>query len=377
MLSYVYTKTYILSSPELNEVLRVVTLESLVPFLRDKVKDGVSIDAYSLSMEFNLDALSGHFFGLGNATNSIQDPGTYDKFFRAFDITINAGSFWLTEFFTLTIGLSLIGIHLVPKEILLAFPIIENFTIGLCNDAQKAIEAVESDKDLSEKSKVRADLKTHPVVYSHLRRKLQEAKTPVKELEHKVAGELLDHLHAGHQGAGIILTYVMWELSKHPLVQSKLREELRSVPPLPSTLPSAQLLDSLPFLEAVLIETMRVHPPAIGPFPRVVPHTGAKIGKYHDIPPEVVVSATAVAMHRNSEVYPEPLAWRPERWIETSSDARKEMDRWFWAFGSGSRMCIGNHLAMRGMYLHSFSFALSVLMRCSYESFFIRCIREF
>lgn len=38
--------------------------------------------------------------------------------------------------------------------------------------------------------------------------------------------------------------------------------------------------------------------------------------------------------------------WRPERWLEVTQDERDEMMRWFWAFGSGGRMCIGNNLAV-------------------------------
>ena len=109
-----------------------------------------------------------------------------------------------------------------------------------------------------------------------------------------MAGELLDHLHARHQAAAIVLTYVIWELPKRPMVQSKLRTEIRLIRTSPSVLPSAQILDGLPFLSVILTETMRVYPSSVGPFSRVIPARGAQIDEYHGIPPRTIVSATII-----------------------------------------------------------------------------------
>lgn len=56
-------------------------------------------------------------------------------------------------------------------------------------------------------------------------------------------------------------------------------------------------------------------------------------------------------MHRNPDVFPEPETWRPERWLDSDGniDAGGEKARWFWAFGSGGRMCVGSNLAMMEM----------------------------
>jgi hypothetical protein len=48
--------------------------------------------------------------------------------------------------------------------------------------------------------------------------------------------------------------------------------------------------------------------------------------------------------------YPDPESWVPDRWMvnpSTKMDAT-EQDKWFWAFGSGSRRCLGQNLAMEG-----------------------------
>jgi len=43
------------------------------------------------------------------------------------------------------------------------------------------------------------------------------------------------------------------------------------------------------------------------------------------------------SLHRNPDVFKDPLDFNPDRWL----DASVEMKKWFWAFSSGGRMCIG------------------------------------
>jgi cytochrome P450 len=45
-------------------------------------------------------------------------------------------------------------------------------------------------------------------------------------------------------------------------------------------------------------------------------------------------------LHRNGEVFKDPLAFNPDRWFGEAKNVA-EMKKWFWAFSSGGRMCIG------------------------------------
>ncbi|MCJ1313128.1 hypothetical protein MMC25_006805 [Agyrium rufum] len=108
-----------------------------------------------------------------------------------------------------------------------------------------------------------------------------------------------------------------------------------------------RILESLTVLEAVLLETLRLYPAGLGPSLRVIPAGGAKLGPFQGIPAGTVVGASAYTLHRNPIVFPDPEQWRPARWIESNLRHRNVMDKWFWPFGSGSRKCIGNHLATR------------------------------
>jgi unspecific monooxygenase len=172
----------------------------------------------------------------------------------------------------------------------------------------------------------------------------------------------MDQLVATHETFGITLLYVSWELSRNPNMQDRLRAELKGLPtPLTygsadEEIPDARTLDDLPLLHAIVMETMRLHPAVPGGQPRVTPpNSSTKIGDYANIPPNTRVSANAWSLHRNPEVFPDPEGWHPERWLESepSCAAYKGSDkkeRWFWAFSSGGRMCIGSNYAMQSEF---------------------------
>jgi hypothetical protein len=87
---------------------------------------------------------------------------------------------------------------------------------------------------------------------------------------------MLDHVQAGHEGTGITLTFLMCEPSRNPRWIVKLQEELATL----GTNFSAQALDGLPFLDALLMEAMQLCPGSLGPFPRYVPEKGATLANF-------------------------------------------------------------------------------------------------
>lgn len=129
-------------------------------------------------------------------------------------------------------------------------------------------------------------------------------------------------------------------------------------------LPDPKHLDALPLLDAVIQETLRLWPAITGRQPRVTPAdaAGVELAGHAGLPPGVTVQAYAFVLHRHPGVFPEPEKWRPERWMKTEgADGEEkerrlaEMRRWFWAFGSGGRACIGRHFAWNGEFFCYFS----------------------
>lgn len=160
----------------------------------------------------------------------------------------------------------------------------------------------------------------------------------------------------------------MYELSKNPAHQTRLRAELLTLsPPIThkpgsnsegSRLPSFQSVEVLPFLDAVVRETLRIYPAAGSIQPRVTPSNKKVVLEGYTIPAGVTVHSNAYTLHRNATVFPDPETWLPERWLNADKAQLDGMKRWFWAFGSGGRMCIGSHFALLSKFFIIFIFFL-------------------
>ncbi|KAM3069575.1 hypothetical protein ACMFMG_005676 [Clarireedia jacksonii] len=136
-------------------------------------------------------------------------------------------------------------------------------------------------------------------------------------------------------------------LDNPPMVQ-RLQSELRSIwPDLNSPPPRFEDLEKLPYLTAVIKESLRIGPGgvAIG-LPRIVPSPGATINK-HFVPAQTIVSVTPCFVHYSPEIFPSPESFTPERWLEPNS----ELDKWLISFSRGPRMCLGQNLAWCELYL--------------------------
>ena len=103
----------------------------------------------------------------------------------------------------------------------------------------------------------------------------------------------------------------------------------------------AELLASLPALEATAREGLRLHP-ILAEFFRPLREPAPFQG--HTVPAGVVLAASILEIHRNEELYPQPEAFRPARFLE-----RRFAPHEFAAFGGGHRHCLGSAFALSEM----------------------------
>ena len=163
-----------------------------------------------------------------------------------------------------------------------------------------------------------------------------------------IASECADHLLAGIDTTADSLMFLIWALSlpQNLRYQNRLRAELSRISVDEQGLPNPKELTQLPYLNAVLRESLRMYSPLPAFEPRVCSVDTVIDG--YSIPAGTVIGMSPYCLHRDENVYPEPLKFTPERWLAedgnlvTESDAR---NKYFWAFSSGARMCIGMHLA--------------------------------
>ncbi|KAA6411096.1 MAG: benzoate 4-monooxygenase cytochrome P450 [Lasallia pustulata] len=166
-----------------------------------------------------------------------------------------------------------------------------------------------------------------------------------------IASECADQLLAGIDTTSHTLMFLIWALSlpENRAYQEKLISEVSMIDASlldRNGIPSVQATDTLPYLGALLKETLRLYVTLPASEPRSLP-VDSVIDGYH-IPARVIVGISPYCLHQNAQVFHEPLRFNPERWFGPASDV-EEMKRWFWAFSSGGRMCIGLHLAMAEM----------------------------
>ena len=101
---------------------------------------------------------------------------------------------------------------------------------------------------------------------------------------------------------------------------------------------------ALPYLNAVIKEAMRLHSSVGLLLERHVPAGGATIcGKY--IPGGTIVGVNPWVLQHDPAVYPDPHAFKPERWLEAIPEHLTAMEKSFFTFGAGSRVCIGKNIS--------------------------------
>ena len=154
--------------------------------------------------------------------------------------------------------------------------------------------------------------------------------------DREVRDQAMTLLFAGHDTTTSTVTFLMYELARHPheleLLLAEQDAELGGRHATPTDLTGS----TLPRLEMALEETLRLYPPAwIGPRRSVAEFEF----NGHTVPAGVPINYSSWASHHLPDVWPEPEAFRPERF---APEAKALIPKGAYVpFGSGSRTCIG------------------------------------
>ncbi|KAG2188787.1 hypothetical protein INT44_003926 [Umbelopsis vinacea] len=167
---------------------------------------------------------------------------------------------------------------------------------------------------------------------------------------------------AGSETTASTLQWIFAVLTNYPEIQEKVFGEIDAVVGR-DRLPTADDEPNLPYLQCVILETLRLFTPA----PLGVPHATSSEDTYNNfvIPKKATVVINAYAIHRDPNRYEEPEKFDPLRHMEyvKSKSAHKFSqnvdDRPHLAFSTGRRVCVGIHLAERSVFM-----ATAVLVAC-------------
>jgi cytochrome P450 len=159
-----------------------------------------------------------------------------------------------------------------------------------------------------------------------------EAGEPLNDTE--LRDELMTALVAGHETTATALAWAFERILSHPEVYARLDAEVQAAGGCGAT---PERIVALPYLDAVIKEVMRLRP--IIPVVARMLQKPTTIGGY-ELPVGTAVGACIYLAQRNPEVYPEPEAFRPERFLEQPTDPVSWLP-----FGGGIRRCVGAQFA--------------------------------
>ena len=174
---------------------------------------------------------------------------------------------------------------------------------------------------------------------------------------HEITGILVAIMMAGHHTSAGTATWAVLELVRHPKLLERARAEVDAVFASEGGL-DYQALRKMRFLQDVIKEVLRLHPPLIFLFRKVLKpwsHGGLTV------PANSFVCASPGVSHRIGDVFPDPERFDPDRY-ERGEDANPFA--WI-AFGGGKHKCTGNAFgllqlkAVVATLLHEYEFELA------------------
>ncbi|OAE30212.1 hypothetical protein AXG93_4295s1680 [Marchantia polymorpha subsp. ruderalis] len=153
---------------------------------------------------------------------------------------------------------------------------------------------------------------------------------------------LLDIIIAGTETTSETVVWAMTELLRHPNIMERLQSELDAVIGKERLVEEADL-QKLEYLQAVVKETLRLHPVGV----LGIPHFSREATKVagYDIPANTRVILNLYAIGRDPKVWENPLKFDPSRFLNSSINVKGQHYEVL-PFGSGRRRCPGMNLAL-------------------------------
>jgi cytochrome P450 len=156
----------------------------------------------------------------------------------------------------------------------------------------------------------------------------------------EIRDELVTMVIAGHETVAAALAWTLMLLAEHQPAQDRVRAELAGHP---GPVPMLGHRDRLPWTRAVVDEALRLFPPAWALSRRS--HQPDVIGG-RAVPAGTMVIVSPWVLHRRGDSWPDPLAFRPERFLDENAGAGRSG---YLPFGQGPRLCIGREFALGEM----------------------------
>ena len=168
--------------------------------------------------------------------------------------------------------------------------------------------------------------------------------------EHELRADSSLLIAAGSDAVRLTIAATVFYWLKNPAVFEKAVKEIRSCVTSAEQI-NDSALGSLHYLRACVDETLRLCPPKASSLPREVMEGGIVIDGIN-VPEGMTVGTSIYALHHDPDIYPDPFAYNPSRWLQQPQDRR--MRAAFCPFLKGPRMCPGQTVAYFAIQLALF-----------------------
>ncbi|XP_038902132.1 cytochrome P450 81Q32-like [Benincasa hispida] len=184
---------------------------------------------------------------------------------------------------------------------------------------------------------------------------------PESHTDQIIKGIVLVLLRAGIDTSSVTLDWIMTELLNHPGVLAKAKAEIDTKIGQDRLVEETDIAN-LNYLQAIISETFRLHPPA----PMLLAHYSSAdcIVAGYNIPPGTMLLVNAWAIHRDPKLWDDPTSFRPERFLGVGNELQANK---LIPFGVGRRACPGEIMGLRVVGL-----TLGLLIQC-YEWKNVEC----
>ncbi|WP_190192407.1 cytochrome P450 [Streptomyces minutiscleroticus] len=154
----------------------------------------------------------------------------------------------------------------------------------------------------------------------------------------QISSEILTLAVAGTETTASVLSWVLYELARDPDVEARVLAELDEV--LGEEPVAFGHITRLPYLKRVIDEALRLHHTGWLVTRRTVTET--RLGAW-TLPAGTELAYCQHALHRDPELYPDPLRFDPDRWLDSAEPPPTGA---YLPFGAGRHKCIGDRFAL-------------------------------
>ncbi|KAE8708068.1 Licodione synthase [Hibiscus syriacus] len=329
----------LLGSRNLNQFLPVRTkeLHHFINFLLEKSKTGETVNVTEELLKLTNNVISQMMLGIRCSGTGDEADGVRNL---ARDVTKIFGEFNVSDVIWFCKHLDLQGFRKRFEDIRRRFDAL--------------LEKIISDREHARKNKKRDDDGVKDFL-DLLLDALEDAHAEVQITRNHIKALLLDFLTAGTDTTASAIDWAFAELINNPEVLRKAQKEMDEVVG-KSRLVQESDTPRLPYLQAVIKETFRLHPP--------VPMVNRKAIKEfningYTIPAESLLFVNVWSISRDPKVWEDPLKFQPERFLKSNDIDVKGLHFQLLPFGTGRRGCPGSSLAREEL-----SVTLAAMIQC-------------